>query len=447
MALACWPSLSAVEAAPAVPAGSGVRDQFLSQTISPLALGADTGRRMGASAQVHALTQAPERPSIDLVSTLGQGDSFKSMLQRVGVGAGDINRVSALVAAAVPLDQIGSGTQFDMTLGRRPEPGAPRGLDALSFRARFDLSLEIERQGGTLSLVRHPILVDQTPLRIRGTVGSSLYRSARNAGAPVSAIQDYLRAIDKQISLDDLSAGDTFDMIVAYKRSAKGDHQVGDLLYAGLIESGKTRVQLMRWGKQGDLMSAPDLQQPTSVAIGMPVAGHITSPYGLRRHPILGYVRMHAGIDYGAPFGSPIYAVRDGVVTFSGRHGGHGNYVRLDHGGGIGTGYGHMSRIAVSVGTRVHAGQVIGYVGSTGLSTGPHLHFEVYQNGHTVNPALMRFNTAPRFDPQERDAFKVQLAHLLQVEPGAALQGMAPPSAPAAPPQREIDRLGATNIN
>jgi murein DD-endopeptidase MepM/ murein hydrolase activator NlpD len=133
--------------------------------------------------------------------------------------------------------------------------------------------------------------------------------------------------------------------------------------------------------------------EPQVVSQGMiqPVNGHVTSGYGLRRHPILGYVRMHAGIDFGAPYGSPIFAVSDGIVSFAGRHGGHGNYVRLDHGGGIGTGYGHMSRIAVSPGMRVHAGQVIGYVGSTGLSTGPHLHYELYENGRTVNPLSMRF--------------------------------------------------------
>lgn len=451
LAIACWPGLAAVEAAPAIPDTAQVRDQFLSQTITPLAFGADSGRHMGASPLVHPLSHVPERPRIEMVSTLAQGDSFQGMLRRVGLGAGDISRVSQLVSATVPLDRIEPGTQFDITLGRRPAAGDARPLDALHFRARFDLDLALERRGEALSLIRQPIRVDATPLRIRGTVGSSLYRSARNAGAPVSAIQSYLQAIDKQVSLDDLDPHDQFDMIVDYKRSARGDHVAGNLLYAGLIENGRTRVQMMRWGREGDLTSAPGLEQGTSVPIGAPVAGHITSTYGPRRHPILGFVRMHAGIDYGAPYGSPIHAVRDGVVTFSGRHGGHGNYVRLDHGGGIGTGYGHMSRIAVRVGMHVQTGQIIGYVGSTGLSTGPHLHFEVYQNGHTVNPATMKFLRPPRFDPRERDAFRAQLAHLLQVEPGAALMPIAPeaPLAPtsAALPRREIDKLGAAQVN
>src|SRR3546814_6056639 len=91
-----------------------------------------------------------------------------------------------------------------------------------------------------------------------------------------------------------------------------------------------------------------------------PVAGRQTSPYGLRRHPILGYSRMHAGIDFGARYGTPIHAVTDGKVVYSGRHGGHGNYVKIKHSGGLATGYAHMRKIAAHVGERVRQGEVIG---------------------------------------------------------------------------------------
>jgi len=451
LALALLPNFSAVEASTGVPVDGRVRDEFRSQAIMPLALGADSGRRMGASPLVRPLAKVPERPTIQLVSTLGQGDSFRRMLERAGLGAADIIRVSDLVGQAVPLDQIASGTQFDITLGKRPADNAPRALEAIDFRARFDLDLSIERPEGDaatpLALVRHPIHVDATPLRIRGKVGSSLYRSARNAGAPVAAIQSYLRAIDKYLSLDsDITADDEFDLILSYKRSAKGERQVGDLLYAGVEHGGKSRLQLLRWGKDGDMVAASSLTQSRAVPIGTPVAGRMTSRYGMRRHPILGYARMHAGIDFGASYGSPIYAVADGTVTYSGRHGGHGNYVRLEHNGGLGTGYGHMSRIAVSRGAHVRAGQVIGYVGSTGLSTGPHLHFEAYRGGHTINPAGITILSRPQVDPKERDAFKERLKALLTVEPGAALGAIAPPEAEHTDAAREIDRLEPRKI-
>ncbi|WP_235037636.1 MULTISPECIES: M23 family metallopeptidase [unclassified Novosphingobium] len=442
-AIALSPDFSAVEAATAMPLHVRERDEFRSQSIAPLALGADSGRHMGATPLVRPLASVPERPAIQLVSTLGQGDSLGRMLERAGLGGSDIARVSQLVGQAVPVGDIASGTQFDITLGKRPAAGAARVLDSLDFRARFDLDLSIERSGGGLALVRRPIRVDETPLRIRGTVGSSLYRSARNAGAPVTAIQSYLRAVDKYLSLEsDLNAQDQFDFVVAYKRSAKGERQAGDLLYAGVERAGKPRLQLLRWGKDGEMFSAGAVGQARSVQIGQPVAGgRITSPYGARKHPILGYVRMHAGIDFGAPYGSPIYAVADGTVTFAGRHGGHGNYVRLQHGGGLDTGYGHMSRIAVANGSRVRAGQVIGYVGSTGLSTGPHLHFEAYRGGRTINPSGIAIVSRPQIDGKERDAFMARLRAVLGVEPGAALGSVASAQSEAAEAQREIDKL------
>lgn len=441
VALAFWPNFSAVEAATTMPARGNVRDEFRSQMIMPLALGADSGRRMGATDLVRPLASVPERPVVQIVSTLGAGDSLTGMLTRAGVSSADAAGVTGLVGNTLPLSAIATGTRFDITLGQRSAPGAPRALEAIDFRARFDLDLGIERGGGgRLVLVRRPVTVDTTPLRIRGTVGSSLYRSARNAGAPVAAIQSYLRAVDQQMSLDELSPTDEFDIIVSYKRSARGERQTGELLYAGIERGGKPRLQMLRWGKDGQMFAASGIGQTRSVTIGQPVMGRMTSSYGLRRHPILGYMRMHSGIDFGASLGTPIYAVADGVVAFAGRHGGHGNYVRLNHAGGTGTGYAHMSRIAVSPGTMVQSGQVIGYVGSTGLSTGPHLHFEAYQAGRTINPASLRFLSRPQVDGLQIDGFKKRLASLLTVRPGEALGAVGQTARAVIADGREIDR-------
>ena len=300
----------------------------------------------------------------------------------------------------------------------------------------------MSREGGSLALIRKPIAVDVTPLRIRGIVGNSLYRSARSAGAPIGAIQQYLQTIDDHLSIDsDIQPGDTFDIIISYKRSASGETQQGDLLFAGLERAGKPQAQLLRWGGEGQYFEASGMGQRRTGLI-MPVVGRITSNYGARRHPVLGYTRMHAGVDFGAAYGSPIYAVGDANVSFSGRHGGHGNYVKLDHGGGYATGYAHMSRIAVYSGTSVRAGQIIGYVGSTGLSTGPHLHYELYQNGRSVNPMSVRFTVNNAVDQKELAAFKTKLAALKMVKPGAALTSLAPKQGEVVAPVREIARLG-----
>lgn len=440
-AVSFWPDLTAVEAATTIHADQPVRDEFRSQMIMPLALGSDSGRHMGATALVQPLRSAPERPTLQLVSTLGQGDSFARMLQRAGVGASDAARVVQLVGNTMPTGDIAPGTQFDITLGKRAQPDVPRPLDALAFRARFDLDLAVTREAGALTLERKAIAVDSTPLRIRGTVGSSLYRSARSAGAPLKAVQQYLKAIDEHVSLESgLDPRDEFDIVIAYKRSAKGERETGELLYAGLEQGGKPRLQLMRWGSEGQFFEASGFGRQTSRYF-QPVAGRMSSGYGPRRHPILGYRRMHAGVDFAAGYGTPIVAVSDGIVSYSGRHGGHGNYVRINHGGNLGSGYAHMSRIAVESGTRVQAGQVIGYVGSTGLSTGPHLHFEVYRGGRTVDPRSVQFISRPQISGEQLAQFRQRLQSLKAVPVGAALADMSRSRPKVETPSREIDRI------
>jgi murein DD-endopeptidase MepM/ murein hydrolase activator NlpD len=446
LALAGWPGFAPLEAAPVLAIDNSLRDEFRSQMILPLALGADSGRHMGATDAVLPLASAPERPRLDLEATLVRGDSFARMLQRAGIGGAEAGHIADLVGREVALSEIAPGTTVDITLGRRPAPGAPRPLEGLSFRARFDLQLAVERRGGRLAVDPRPITVDTTPLRVRGVVGPSLYRSARAAGAPAAAVQQYLRALGTEIDLDSgIASGDEFDLIVDYKRAATGEVEAGKLIYAAILRDGKPRKQLLRWGRDGRFYEASGVGE-TRTGLMAPVPGRVTSSYGLRRHPILGYKRMHAGIDFKASHGTPIYAVTDGTVQFAGRHGGHGNYVKLSHGGGLATGYGHMSRIAVSNGARVRRGQVIGYVGSTGLSTGPHLHYEMYRNGKTVNPSSVNFVTRAQLSGRELASFRATIGELQKVVPGAALASLAPDRSVEQEPVREIDRLAAKRI-
>ena len=441
-AIALVPGTGAIAAMPAMPLDSNAREEFRSQMIQPLGLGGDSGRHMAPTAALAQAPAMPQRNSVQFTATLGQGDSLQYMLARAGLSADDSAAVTRLVGTAIPVGQIVPGTQFDIALGS--QLGAIRPLEHLAFRARFDLDLSITRSGGELRLQQQAIAVDATPLRIRGTVGTSVYMSARAAGAPIEAIQQYLETLDQHLSLDGtIQPGDTFDMILAYRRAASGEAQVGELLYAGLERNGQAQAQLLRWGNDGQFYEASGMGQQRTGLIMPVIGGHITSGFGLRRHPILGYSRLHAGIDFGAAYGSPIYAVSDGTVSFAGWHGGHGNYVKLEHGGGFGTGYGHMSRIAVGPGSHVRAGQVIGYVGSTGLSTGPHLHYELYRSGAPVNPMTVSFTATSQVDPHELAAYKARLARLKAVKPGAAAASLAPRQAATGPTgRREIDRLG-----
>ncbi|MBA4009491.1 MAG: hypothetical protein C0486_12000 [Erythrobacter sp.] len=455
VALACWPDLTPLEARPAMPRGEAVDSEMRSQMILPLALGADSGRRMGPTQAVIPLKSAPERPQIQMVVTLAPGDSFASMLRRAGVAGEDIDRAAALVGQAVAVGDIQPGTQMDLILGRRTAPGQPRPLDSLAFRARFDLELALTRPGvgqsnpdgtpvvpsGPLALVRNVIRVDETPLRVRGVVGSSLYRSMRAAGVPASAVQEYLKTLDAQIDMDrEVRPTDEFDVILAYRRAATGERMAGQLLYAGIDRSGNPRTQLMRWGSEGRFYEASGVGEQRRGLLA-PVPGAVTSNFGMRRHPILGYTRMHAGIDFKAGYGTPIVAVSDGRVTSAGRSGGCGIQVRLEHGGGLATRYCHMSRMAVAPGMSVRRGQVIGYVGSTGLSTGAHLHYEMYRGGRVINPATVQFVSRALLSGTELIDFRRQLIKLKEIEVGAALKDLAPAPGEVKEPVREIEKV------
>jgi murein DD-endopeptidase MepM/ murein hydrolase activator NlpD len=422
------PSMSAIPGPSPAPLQDAQWDEARALSIAPLALGADTGRRMAPTDAVEPLADAPERPSIDLRATIGSGDGFLRALERAGIARAEAAYVANLVSSAVPLGDLKPGTAMDVTLGRRPNKMVSRPLDKLAFRARFDLKLSLERANGALALTRIPIAVDNTPLRIQGRVGSSLYRSARAAGAPGKAVEAYIRAIASQIGISDIGADDRFDIIVEHRRAATGEAESGQLLYAGLDRARAKDMQLMQWnvGGRTQWFEASGVGKQTG-SLQRPVPGTVSSNFGMRRHPILGYSRMHKGMDFRAGYGTPILATADGRVAAAGWAGGYGKQVRVAHGGGLMTSYSHMSRIVAAPGSIVRQGQVIGYVGSTGLSTGPHLHYEMYRGGAAINPASVRFITRSQLAGADLAAFRSRLRNLLGVRSGATRMAEAKP--------------------
>jgi len=422
---AAWslgPSFVPLPGASPMPFPDAQFEESRALAIAPLAYGADTGRRMAPTDAVEPLAESPERPIIDLRATLGRGDGFARVLERAGVAGAEADRVATMIGEIMPIGDIRPGTVMDLRLGRRPNRTVARPLERLTFRARFDLRIEMARAGGALTLTRIPIAVDETPLRIQGRVGASLYRSARAAGAPARAVEAYIRALNTQVSVPSgINSDDRFDIIIEHRRAATGETETGPLLYAGLNRSSGRDLQLMQWASEGrsQWFEASGVGRQSG-GWQQPVPGRVTSNYGLRMHPILGYARMHRGLDFRASYGTPILAVADGRVNATGWAGGYGRQVRLAHASGIVTSYSHMSRIAVSPGSSVRQGQVIGYVGSTGLSTGPHLHFETYRNGAHINPRSVRFVGRAQLSGGELASFRSRLRGLLSTPLGAA---------------------------
>jgi murein DD-endopeptidase MepM/ murein hydrolase activator NlpD len=225
---------------------------------------------------------------------------------------------------------------------------------------------------------------------------------------------DYLHALSTRIDVGDVAPWDRFDLVVSRSPGQP-------LLYAALHRVDGPDVELMKWNANGktDWFDTDASGADRSDALMTPVAGRITSGFGLRFHPILRFTRMHTGLDFGAAWGSPIVAAADGQVVAAGGIGGYGRAGEVAHGGGIMTLYGHMSAVAASPGQMVRQGQVIGYVGSSGLSTGPHLHFEVRMNGRPVDPMSVRLQSRNVISGAAKVAFNARLKQLMAIGSGA----------------------------
>lgn len=400
--------------APASASVAPEEHQWNALAIAPLSVGGRTGLRMAPTQAVEPIELAPDRPTVERAMTLGARDSLRSLLTRAGATHGDAARAAAMVAASAPA--IAPGTAVSVILADKN--GFQRRIERVELRASLGMRLEVVRDGGALRLVEHPIPVDTSPLRVRGTAGDGLYWSLRSAGVSPQSAAEYLQALAGEIDVgSEIAAGDQFDLVIASRRAATGERQTGQLLYAGIDRASARDLQLVKWGSLGrtSWIDAADIGRPTAAGMLWPVAGRITSGFGYRIHPILRFARLHRGIDFGAGWGTAIAAAADGQIAAAGWAGGYGRQIRIAHSAGLATSYSHLSSIVAVPGSYVRRGQLIGYVGSSGLSTGPHLHYEVYRSGQAVNPLSVRFTGAPSVDQAQVAAFKARLNALLSV--------------------------------
>lgn len=380
------PPIAPLPAGTAVAEGPDQARQEQALQVGSLSGGSVTGLSMSEGPRARPIASAPARQSRALSLVVSPGDDLARLLQRNGTRAADAFEAAALARAQQALPP--PGTTLTLRLGA-PDAAGQRGIESLSYRARLDLELILTAGEGGLMAERKELGLDRTPLRIRGSVGGGLYWALRSAGASPEQAADYLQAIGGSLDVgSEVMPGDRFELVVAQARSGDGRTVAGKLLYAGLDRAGGGDLSLVRVSLGGRLQWIDETASPEPVRSGLlaPVAGPITSGFGPRLHPILRFTRMHNGLDFGAGWGAPIVAAADGQVVRAGWAGGYGRQVRIAHEGGLITSYSHMSRIVAPEGGVVRRGDLIGYVGSSGLSTGPHLHYEVLQDGVPVNP-------------------------------------------------------------
>ncbi|MDQ3245892.1 MAG: M23 family metallopeptidase [Pseudomonadota bacterium] len=356
---------------------------------------------------------ASANAEVELFLKLESGDSLEKLLVRAGTARDEAARTAAL------LDEAGiavaSGADISLALGKSRD--GSRHLAALALRPALGLKVQIVRSAsGELRMTSQSINVDATPLRFRGRAGSGLFWSLRSAGVPADAANAYLDLVKARIALGQIAPADGFDLVLEHRKAANGETEFGALLYAGLDRTAGPDLQLVRWNAESsEGWYDPRSRQARAEGMLRPVDGRLTSRFGYRVHPILRIGRFHSGIDYGAAWGTPIRASADGVVTGAGWAGGYGRQVRLVHSGGLATSYSHMSEIAAAPGTAVRRGDIVGYVGSTGLSTGAHLHYEVRRNGRLLDPLQVQQAGASELSDGDRSALKVRLGQLLSI--------------------------------
>lgn len=346
------------------------------------------------------------------------GQTLSGVFDDMGIPTATLSRVLDHPGAREALTRLRPGAELALDIG---QPGE---LRALRFDRDASHRVELLLNGET---VREKVTERATTVRTvvtSGEITSSLYAAARKAGLPASAVATMTDDIFKyDIDFDkDLQPGDRFSVVMdeTWREGERID--TSKILAATFTTGGKTYTgfRFERGGKPAEYFDITGRPLKKSF-IRMPVTyTRISSTYGMRRHPVLGTIRGHKGIDYAAPTGTPIMAAGDAQVKFVGTQRGYGNVVILDHGKGYSTLYGHMSRFGkVRAGQRISQGTVIGYVGMTGLATGPHLHYEFRVNGVQRNPASVTMPPPTPLAGAELVAFRAQTAPAM-----ARIQGM-----------------------
>ncbi len=326
-----------------------------------------------------------ERVILSTEKKVPAGENFTSALEKFGLSAGDAASVSAAAQRAFNLRQVRAGNTI--TVGRSVEGT----LREISYKIDSDRMLKIVPEDGKFTALIEEIPSKMEVAAVTGRVDDSLFNAVEDAGESAELAMGLAQIFSYDLDFyTDPRRGDTFRMILEKKKYADGQTAgYGRILAAEYENSGKKYQALLfhdpegrpgYYSADGKSLQKAFLRSP--LKFGAPVTSHFSRA---RFHPILKTYRPHMGTDYGAPVGTPVQTIGSGRVKFAGRKGGEGNIVQIAHANGYETMYLHLSRMFVRTGEHVEIGKTIGLVGSTGLSTGPHLDFRILQKGQYKN--------------------------------------------------------------
>jgi murein DD-endopeptidase MepM/ murein hydrolase activator NlpD len=379
--------------------------------------------------------QVPAEPT-DETFELAKGETLIDALTERGVSKEAAQALAAAVEPVFPARMMKEGTVFELTLDRQldfygrevtfpvqvsfqPGPNETINVEA-DEDGRFVAAVEGAKAGAKSKYAEF------NHFRTRSKVGSSLYGTAKDNKIPDYITAELTRVFSYDVDFQrQVKANDTFE--VFYGNPLTGSSSKRKVLhYAQLTLDGKTKTLYRFTTRDGQTDYFDEQGRSAQKALlKTPVSGaRLTSGFGMRRHPLLGYSKMHTGVDFGVPYGTPIRAAGSGTVQIAGRHGAYGITVEIKHNKTYETLYAHMSKLASGIrrGAKVNQGQIIGYVGSTGRSTGPHLHYEVRVKDRAVNPTRIQASGGKQLAGKDLSKFKQmkqRIATMMQQAPSA----------------------------
>lgn len=345
--------------------------------------------------------------------TIAKGDSLAQIFSRSGVDPRDLHQIMTLGAAVNTLKRIYPGQVLNL------RADAQGRLQELRYEESHTLGLRVNRDGDDFTATTIHRIPDRQTAHASAVIDSSLFLAGQKAKLPDVMIMDLAGIFGWDIDFAlDIREGDRFTVL--YDELYLDGERIGEghILAAEFVNRGQSFRAVRYTDAEGRTdYYTPDGHSMRKAFLRTPVEfSRISSGFNLKRkHPVLNRIRAHKGVDYAAPQGTPIKATGDGRVVFRGVKGGYGNVVVIQHGSTYSTLYAHMSRFAkgINTGTRIRQGQTVGYVGMTGLATGPHLHYEFLVNGGHRNPLTVKFPHALPIEKRFRPDFDKQVASLL----------------------------------
>lgn len=353
-------------------------------------------------------TNTPEWKATRVLS----GDTLASIFNQMGISPQEMHSIIDGNSDAKPLQKLRPGQEFSFRLN-------PEGkLDQMKYQSSVYESITVRREADGFSIQRDVRNPEIKTAQAHVIINDSLFMDGKEAGMSTQMVVQLANLFGWDVDLFQIQDGDSFSVIYEEKLLDGKKVEDGDILAASFTNGGKTFTAVRYTNKNGDTdYYSPDGMTMRKEFLRTPVDFTRISSYfsTSRKHPILNTVRAHKGIDYAAPMGTPIRAAGKGTVVFAGKKNGYGNVVEIKHNATYSTVYAHMKGFAqgMKVGASVRQGQTIGYVGMTGLATGPHLHYEFHVNGQYVNPLSAKLPMADPIAASEKSRFAAATQNLV----------------------------------